>query len=112
MPTNLFSLIDGIVFVKINPIKRNARIYKYEYSREQHIKLLEVIKSLPCMVMISGYESTVYKESLRNWQTHCFQAVCHHGVANAHYGKETREALQWCEATLTRIHYGYHEDVL
>ncbi|KHE92565.1 MAG: hypothetical protein SCABRO_01680 [Candidatus Scalindua brodae] len=61
--------------------KKYARIYKYEYSREQHIKLLEVIKSLPCMVMISGYESTLYKESLRSWQTHCFQAVCHHGVA-------------------------------
>lgn len=41
---------------------------------------------------------------------HCSEYV--HGVANAHYGKETREALQWCEATLTRIHYGYHEDVL
>ncbi len=41
---------------------------------------------------------------------HCSEYV--HGVANAHYGKETREARQWCEATLTRIHYGYHGDVL
>lgn len=41
---------------------------------------------------------------------HCSEYV--HGVANAHYGKESREAKQWCEATLTRIHYGYHEDVL
>lgn len=41
---------------------------------------------------------------------HCSEYV--HGVANSHYGKETREALQWCETTLTRIHYGYHEDVL
>jgi hypothetical protein len=41
---------------------------------------------------------------------HCSEYV--HGVANAHYGKETKEARQWCEATLTRIYYGYHADVL
>lgn len=41
---------------------------------------------------------------------HCSEYV--HGVGNAHYGKETREAQQWCEATLTRIYYGSHEDVL
>ena len=41
---------------------------------------------------------------------HCSEYV--HGVANAHYGKETREARQWCEATLTRIYYDCHEDVL
>jgi hypothetical protein len=33
------------------------------------------------MVMISGYESTLYKESLKGWHTHSFRAVCHHGVA-------------------------------
>lgn len=41
---------------------------------------------------------------------HCSEYV--HGVANAHYGKETMEAQQWCEATLARIYYGCHEDVL
>lgn len=35
-----------------------------------------------------------------------------HDVANARYGKETKEARQWCEATLTRIYYDCHEDVL
>ena len=61
--------------------KKRERLYKYEYSREQHIELLEVLKSLSCMVMISGYESTLYKESLKGWHTHSFRAVCHHGVA-------------------------------
>ncbi len=41
---------------------------------------------------------------------HCSEYV--HGVGNAHYGKGSQEAQQWCEATLTRIYYGYHEDVL
>lgn len=61
--------------------KKYARIYKYEYTLEQHIKLLEVIKSLPCMVMISGYESKLYTVSLRGWHSHSYKAGCHHGVA-------------------------------
>ena len=56
-------------------------LYKYEYNVSQHVELLAVIKTLPCMVMISGYESTLYKESLRSWQTHSFQAKTHHGMA-------------------------------
>ena len=61
--------------------KKCERLYKYDYSREQHIELLEVLKSLSCKVMISGYESTLYKESLKGWHTYNFQAACHHGVA-------------------------------
>ena len=33
------------------------------------------------MVMISGYESQFYKESLKNWNNHSFQATTHHGMA-------------------------------
>ncbi len=61
--------------------KKHKRLYKYEYSREQHIELLKVLKTLPCMVMISGYDSILYKESLKGWNTHSFQAACHNGVA-------------------------------
>ncbi len=46
----------------------------------QHRELLEVIRGLPCKVMISGYESTLYKESLRAWHTYVFRAGCHHGM--------------------------------
>jgi len=35
---------------------------------------------------------------------HCSEHV--HEVANEHYGKGTRKAQQWAEATLTRIYYG------
>lgn len=61
--------------------KKSGRIYKYEYTQGQHIELLEVIKSLPCMVMISGYESPLYRESLKGWHTHSFKAGCQHGIA-------------------------------
>lgn len=61
--------------------KKYYPLYKYEYCLSQHIELLEVIKSLPCMVMISGYESPLYRESLKSWPTHSFLAATHHGMA-------------------------------
>ncbi|MCP5006797.1 MAG: DNA adenine methylase [Planctomycetes bacterium] len=61
--------------------KKYYPLFKYEYREEDHIKLLEVIKSLPCMVMISGYESSLYMESLKDWSTYVFQATTHHGMA-------------------------------
>ncbi len=60
--------------------KKRVKIYKYEYTVGQHRELLEVIRGLPCKVMISGYESTLYKESLRAWHTYVFRAGCHHGM--------------------------------
>lgn len=61
--------------------KKDCKLYKYDYTTEQHIELLAVLKSLPCMVMISGYESSLYKSSLNSWVTHCFQSKTHHGMA-------------------------------
>ncbi len=63
--------------------RRKRKFYKFEYSFEQHVELLEVIKTLPCMVMISGYESDLYKEMLKGkgWHIHTFQAKTSIGVA-------------------------------
>jgi DNA adenine methylase len=61
--------------------KKHYSLYKYEYSHSQHVELLEVIKSLPCMVMISGYESRLYMESLKSWHVHSFQAATQQGMA-------------------------------
>jgi site-specific DNA-adenine methylase len=61
--------------------KKYYPLYKYEYTYEQHVELLELIKSLPCMVMISGYESTLYKKYLKGWHTYCFQAFANHHMA-------------------------------
>jgi DNA adenine methylase len=62
--------------------RRNSRrkYYRYEYTVDQHHDLLEVIKVLPCMVMISGYESELYKEKLKDWYTHKFQSRVRGGV--------------------------------
>lgn len=50
-------------------------IYEYEfYSDQRHIRLLEIIKQLNCMVIISGYYSDLYSEQLQGWRTATFQA--------------------------------------
>ncbi|MCP4990377.1 MAG: DNA adenine methylase [Colwellia sp.] len=60
--------------------KKRVKLYKYDYRVEQHVQLLEVVKSLPCKVMLSGYESTLYRETLKDWHSHIFHAGCHHGM--------------------------------
>jgi DNA adenine methylase len=61
--------------------KKSVRLYKYEYTPDQHVELLELIRSLPCMVMISGYESALYREFLKGWHTHFYKVGCQHGIA-------------------------------
>jgi site-specific DNA-adenine methylase len=56
------------------------KLYRYDYSLDDHRMLLQLLRSLPCKVMISGYESVLYKEMLPNWYTHTFQSVCHSGM--------------------------------
>lgn len=43
-------------------------IYKFELDEDGHRRLLRVIKRLPCMVLISGYASALYKKELAGWR--------------------------------------------
>ena len=55
--------------------RSQKKIYKYDYTVEQHIEFLEFIKSLPCQVMISGYHSDLYESALNDWHVHTFQTT-------------------------------------
>jgi len=58
------------------------KIYKHEMmSDEYHLELLGVLKSLPCMVMISGYASDLYDKELKGWRSLSFQAMTRGGFA-------------------------------
>jgi DNA adenine methylase len=43
------------------------RYYRHEMTPEDHIKLLETLKHLKGMVVISGYESDLYNNMLTGW---------------------------------------------
>lgn len=63
--------------------------YKFEYTDEDHIRLIEVLDGLECFVMISGYPSKLYDDLLddKKWRCFTFPAMSRGGVRT--------EAL-WC----------------
>ncbi len=53
--------------------KSKQPIYNFEMlETSQHIALLEKLVKLPCMVMISGYESKLYDDYLQGWRKETF----------------------------------------
>jgi DNA adenine methylase len=63
-------------------------LYAHEMTDEQHAELLEVIKALPCRVMISGYWTRLYADMLTSWRHTTFQAM-------TRAGRTATESL-WC----------------
>ncbi|HDH10678.1 MAG TPA: hypothetical protein ENG83_00475, partial [Nitrospirae bacterium] len=45
---------------------------------------MKVIKSLPCMVMISGYKSPLYTKALEGWNTYSFSIHCSSCLRTTH----------------------------
>jgi hypothetical protein len=57
------------------------QIYLFELAdRDQHARLIDVLKHLDCMVMLSGYESQFYADLLPDWRTHTYQTVNRRGT--------------------------------
>ncbi len=57
------------------------QIYEFELAEEnEHRTLLEILKQLNCMIMISGYWSSLYAELLATWRSHHFEAVTRGGT--------------------------------
>jgi hypothetical protein len=65
--------------------RKSGPLYRHEYTREQHIELLGIIKTLPCMVIISGYYSELYNEQLAGWNYKTFQAQTRGGTPATEY---------------------------
>jgi hypothetical protein len=61
----------------------------FEYTKEDHIELLNYLNSLDCFVMISGYQSELYKNLLKKekWYLFTFNSMSRSGV---------REEALWC----------------
>jgi site-specific DNA-adenine methylase len=54
-------------------------LYRYELSEADHLHLLAILRTLPCMVMISGYWSALYADTLKDWSSASFQAMTRSG---------------------------------
>ena len=59
--------------------KRN-RVYHHDLTEADHRSLLDVLVSLPCSVVISGYASGLYDKQLEHWSKIRFFAKAHDGL--------------------------------
>lgn len=57
--------------------RRGGRIYRCEYAIDDHIALLKLLRTLPCAVMVSGYDSNLYNDMLSDWRRVTFNAKTH-----------------------------------
>lgn len=55
--------------------RAHQRIYRCELTDLQHRRFLRVVRSLNCMVQISGYYSSLYAEMLGDWRLVTFQVA-------------------------------------
>lgn len=58
---------------------RNGRQYRHEMEDKDHIKLLDALLLHNGPVLISGYDSSLYKNKLQGWhraETTCYSQVC------------------------------------
>lgn len=60
--------------------RRRTKVYRCDYSQEDHIRLLRCLALLPCKVMLSGYDSDLYNQVLFGWRKVSFQAKTHVGM--------------------------------
>lgn len=79
-------------------MKPGAGYYKHEMTDEQHVELVEFLKTLRGMVIIAGYRSELYDSLLQDWQRDETQAR-----ASAGRGGVARTECLWMnDATVAR----------
>lgn len=84
-------LLDSTSFVYCDPpyvrsARRSSRdLYEHEMSDEQHVELLNVLKELRCMVLLSGYYSDLYATELKDWNCMTFHTTNRAGARTTEY---------------------------
>ena len=76
--------------------RSSTRRYRFDYEEQDHIELLEILKGLPCSVILSGYPPNVYDELLTDWGTLELQVMNQGGV---------RTEKLWFNFTTDRVHW-------
>ena len=76
---------DGSELVYSDPpylhsARKSARRYRHDYEDADHAALLELLRVLPCAVMVSGYPSALYDELLGDWRSVSLQVMNQAGV--------------------------------
>lgn len=59
---------------------RGKARYNHEFSYADHVEFLQLIRTLPAHIAISGYASSLYADMLDDWRCIEFQAMTRGGV--------------------------------
>ena len=76
--------------------RSSGRRYRFDYTEQDHRKLLELLRGLPCAVILSGYPSALYDELLGDWRQLELQVMNQAGV---------RTEKLWFNFTPDRVHW-------
>lgn len=73
------------VFVYMDPpylmsTRTKKKIYRHELTEDDHWRLLDIARQLPCHCLIHGYPSNMYCQALDGWRTFTFQASTRGGM--------------------------------
>lgn len=79
--------------------RRSHRRYRFDYTDKDHMELLDLLKSLPCRVILSGYPSSLYDRKLNNWNSIELQVMSQGGP---------RTEKLWYNYKVDRIHWATH----
>jgi hypothetical protein len=61
-------------------VRTDADLYRHEYSRADHARLIAILRSIPAAVMLSGYRSQLYDDLLPDWRRIEYQVMTRGGV--------------------------------
>ena len=76
--------------------RTSRRRYRFEYTKSDHLELLELLKDVPCQVIVSGYPSELYDQALEEWKSVELQVMNQDGV---------RTEKLWMNFTIDRVHW-------
>lgn len=80
----------------LHATRSGERRYRFEYEERDHLELLQLLKTLPCQVILSGYPSALYDECLAGWQSLELQVMNQAGV---------RTEKLWFNFSPDRVHW-------
>ena len=80
----------------LHATRRSLQRYRFEYEEADHVALLELLKGLPCQVMVSGHPSALYDEMLAGWRRLALQVTTQ---------AQVRTEVVWFNFAPDRVHW-------
>lgn len=80
----------------LHSTRTSNRRYRFDYTEQDHIELIALLKKIPCSVVLSGYPSILYDELLPDWGNLELQVMNQGGV---------RTEKLWFNFTPDRVHW-------